>query len=561
MAAVTLAQRMALAIAILTIATTASLGFGVREAWRRTEDERFREQGIAASQRAQAAIQSQTRELPDLIGPLCAHDPVVDSALVGLKSGDLDSRRLSMSLRIPELQKALRLDELLLITSRGEILGAGHDEGLTGTKDTKRAARMADPAGRDAAAANARLRPNAPLAVEAWCLRRDRTRPNLWVGLYAARHVEATLASVAEAHDLSLTLTAPQVSAEEMVSTMPFADLGVTLYAARSRVPLTSALRRLDYTIGAIGTGTLLVALMLSFLLSRGLARPIVSLAKQARGISREDPKPVQAGGGRELKELANAFNQAILDLSAMRKRLAATERIAARREIARRVAHEIKNPLAPIRAAVETLRRLRARNDPAFDEYFDEATRTVLEEVTRITNIVSEFTRFARLPPPNPAPMDAAETVRRVVGLHSSDEVPISLEAPDVSNINADKDQLVQVLTNLIQNAVDAARSNQAPRVWVALKPEGRSRIEITVRDNGPGVAAEMRDKLFEPYATNKSEGTGLGLAIVQRIVIEHGGEIVHSDPPDGGAMFRVVLPIKGPSLLTVAPETTTLS
>ncbi|HMR11696.1 MAG TPA: hypothetical protein PKA88_38205 [Polyangiaceae bacterium] len=179
----TLAQRMALAIAILTIATTASLGFGVREAWRRTEDERFREQGIAASQRAQAAIQSQTRELPDLIGPLCAHDPVVDSALVGLKSGDLDSRRLSMSLRIPELQKALRLDELLLITSRGEILGAGHDEGLTGTKDTKRAARMADPAGRDAAAANARLRPNAPLAGEAWCLRRDRTRPNLWVRL------------------------------------------------------------------------------------------------------------------------------------------------------------------------------------------------------------------------------------------------------------------------------------------------------------------------------------------------------------------------------------------
>ena len=209
----------------------------------------------------------------------------------------------------------------------------------------------------------------------------------------------------------------------------------------------------------------------------------------------------------------------------------------------------------------METLRRLRARNDPAFDEYFDEATRTVLEEVTRITNIVSEFTRFARLPPPNPAPMDAAETVRRVVGLHSSDEVPISLEAPDVSNINADKDQLVQVLTNLIQNAVDAARSNQAPRVWVALKPEGRSRIEITVRDNGPGVAAEMRDKLFEPYATNKSEGTGLGLAIVQRIVIEHGGEIVHSDPPGGGAAFRVVLPIKGPSLLTVAPETTTLS
>src|SRR6185369_3233751 len=113
-------------------------------------------------------------------------------------------------------------------------------------------------------------------------------------------------------------------------------------------------------------------------------------------------------GGGRELEELAAAFNQTIADLVQLRKRLATTERIAARREIGRRVAHEIKNPLAPIRAAVETLRRLRARDDPAFDDYFDEATRTVLSEVFRITNIVTEFTRFARLPAPAPAPFDA---------------------------------------------------------------------------------------------------------------------------------------------------------
>src|SRR6185436_18415212 len=121
------------------------------------------------------------------------------------------------------------------------------------------------------------------------------------------------------------------------------------------------------------------------------------------------------------LEQLAEAFNQTISDLTAMRKRLAATERIAARREIARRVAHEIKNPLAPIRAAVETLCRLRVRNDPAFDEYFDEATRTVLDEVARISNIVSEFTRFARLPPPNPAPMDLGEAAKKVVNLHGS--------------------------------------------------------------------------------------------------------------------------------------------
>src|SRR6185436_17135880 len=154
------------------------------------------------------------------------------------------------------------------------------------------------------------------------------------------------------------------------------------------------------------------------------------------------------------LEQLAEAFNQTISDLTAMRKRLAATERIAARREIARRVAHEIKNPLAPIRAAVETLRRLRSRNDPAFDEYFDEATRTVLDEVARISNIVSEFTRFARLPAPQPAPFNVEDAVRAVVQLHGSSGAPVELRADPLPELIADKDQLVQVVTNLVQNA-----------------------------------------------------------------------------------------------------------
>src|SRR5579863_6829779 len=102
-------------------------------------------------------------------------------------------------------------------------------------------------------------------------------------------------------------------------------------------------------------------------------------------------------------------------DLAGMRRRLAATTRVAAWREVARRVAHEVKNPLAPIRAAVETLRRLRARNDPEFDAYFDEATRTVLDEVHRIANIVTEFTRFARLSPLRPQTVDAADLAQQV--------------------------------------------------------------------------------------------------------------------------------------------------
>jgi nitrogen fixation/metabolism regulation signal transduction histidine kinase len=240
-------------------------------------------------------------------------------------------------------------------------------------------------------------------------------------------------------------------------------------------------------------------------------------------------------------------YNRAIADLAQLRRRLAAAERIAARREIARRVAHEIKNPLAPIRAAVETLRRLRARADPAFEEYFDEATRTVLDEVARISHIVGEFTRFARLPPPNPAAMDLVEAARSVVGLHKADGIELTLSSDDKLPIVADRDQMVQILTNLIQNALDAVRGAPAPKVTVEVRRTG-DHARLVVRDNGPGFTPEVREHLFEPYLTTKADGTGLGLAIVQRIVVEHGGDIALADEPGPGAALVVELPLAGP-------------
>lgn len=546
----TLAQRLLVATLLLTVVTTVSLGFGVREAWRRTEEERFREQGALAFQRLEKQLGAAVRDLPELVEPLCKHDPMVDSALVGLKARDLDSRRLSLSLRVPELMKALRLDELVLVTSEGEVLGAGHADGLVGKRDKRLAERM------QSGTRSARLRTTEPpLAVEAGCIVRDHDNKKLWVGLYAARHLDPMLQATAEAHGVRLSLSRPS-SGADMVTAVSIPDLGgMQLFASQSRVPLARALQALDSTLIVIGGSTFGAALLVALLLSRGLARPIVKMAAQAREVVSGEPKPVKGEGGKELVELANAFNKAIADLTQLRKRLAATERIAARREIARRVAHEIKNPLAPIRAAVETLRRLRARDDPAFDEYFDEATRTVLEEVARISNIVSEFTRFARLPPPNPSPIELSEVVRKVVNLHASSGAAIELSLSPVPIINADADQMVQVLTNLIQNAIDAAKGRDEPRVVVELGPSGPDRVVLAVRDNGPGVPAELRERLFEPYVTTKPEGTGLGLAIVHRIVLEHGGEIFHADAAGGGAVFTVVLAVAGPTLLAEAP------
>lgn len=548
-ARVTLAQRLLLAIGVLTVVTTVALGFGVREAWRRTEEERFRSQFQRTSASLEQELSSQVRALPALVRPLCLHDPVVDSAVVDLEAGRLDSgRRLALSLRVPELMRAFDLDELVLATGRGEILGAGHADGLVGKRDPAVAALLAGP---DMERANLRTDPS-PLALVAYC-RRGTGRAR--VGLVAARHLGPLLERVSTG-DVKLSLVSASSNDEQLVEAFHLPELGTSpVFAVQSRIPLHLALQKLDATVLALGGITFVAALGLALFVSRGLARPIVLLSRQAREVIHGEPKPVEGGGGRELRELAAAFNQAIMDLAAMRKRLAATERIAARREIARRVAHEIKNPLAPIRAAVETLRRLRARQDPAFDEYFDEATRTVLDEVARISNIVSEFTRFARLPPPNPAPMDLVDAVRKVVAFYSNSRPQIELFAEPLPLVTADRDQLVQVMTNLVQNAIDACEGVAEPRVRVSVMPLPGERVELRVSDNGPGVTLEMRERLFEPYATSKEKGTGLGLAIVHRIVVEHGGEIQHRDAPGGGAEFEIVLPTAGPTLLPEAP------
>ncbi|HVJ20489.1 MAG TPA: histidine kinase dimerization/phospho-acceptor domain-containing protein, partial [Polyangiaceae bacterium] len=412
----TLAQRLLLAIGAVTVAATLLVGFGVRDAWQKAEEQRFTEAFQAALPPLQAELAQEASKLEQLVAPLCRDDELVDSALVALVSNELAERRLPLSLRVPKLAGALQLDELRLVASTGEVLGAEKEKpGLVGKKDKELASRL----GKDQIHG---LRREPSLALEYGCSKRQNDNPRLWVGLYAARHVEALLDRVGNRFGVELHQTPVAPSAELMAATINVPELGgIPLTASRSRTPLLKAIEAVDTAILAIGSIALLAALAFAYVLARGLARPIVELSRQAQNVVDGTPRPVTARGGRELQEFAAAFNRTLADLVALRKRLAVSERIAARRDIARRVAHEIKNPLAPIRAAVETLRRLRARNDPAFDEYFDEASRTVLDEVNRIAGIVTEFTRFARLPAPEPAPMDLNETVRSVVNLHAA--------------------------------------------------------------------------------------------------------------------------------------------
>ncbi len=538
----TLARRLLLAMGAVTIAATLLVGFGVRSAWREAEEDLFKKEFADAVAPLRKELADKANELELLVAPLCEHDELVDSALVGLSSNDLAARRLALSLRVPKLAQAHQLDELMLITSQGEVLGAER-EGVVGKRDKALATRLGK-------GLPVSVRRGDKLALEYGCIKTQDGNPRQWVGMYTARHIDTLLERVGASFGVELSETKPKPSPQLMSETLVIPEFGgLELTASRSRTKLDELVERVDRSTLLLGSLALLGAFVFAYLLARGLSKPIVELSRQAREVVHGNPKPVVASGGRELEEFAAAFNATLRDLAALRKRLAVSERIAARREIARQVAHEIKNPLAPIRAAVETLRRLRARNDPAFDEYFDEATRTVLDEVNRITGIVTEFTRFARLPAPEPAPMDLVETVRSVVNLHGASGIRIELDAEQLPAVLADRDQVVQVVTNLLNNAADAVRGRTNGRIRVGLRQD-QDRALISVSDNGPGVDPAIRERLFEPYATTKPEGTGLGLAIVQRIAVEHGGGISYRDAPGGGASFEVELPIAGPSL-----------
>ncbi|HZU81798.1 MAG TPA: ATP-binding protein, partial [Polyangiaceae bacterium] len=332
----------------------------------------------------------------------------------------------------------------------------------------------------------------------------------------------------------------------------------IPIVVSKPKKELVENLARIDQTVLYAALASTAAALVLAVLIARSIGRPIAELASEARKVATGEARPLRVGGAGEIAELARAFDKMLEDLEATKRRLAATSRVAAWREVARRIAHEVKNPLAPIRAAVETLRRLRAREDPEFYRYFDEATRTVLDEVHRLSNMVTEFTRFARLPPPHPQDVDVVELVGQIGRLHgpaSGPRVRVDVERPP-PRVRADRDQLVQVVTNLVQNALDAVSSKgEAGEVCITVDSEGGAAgggawVAITVSDNGPGVAPEIASRLFEPYATTKQQGTGLGLAIAQRIAIEHDGELSYLSAPGGkGAAFRLVLPVDGPA------------
>jgi two-component system, NtrC family, nitrogen regulation sensor histidine kinase NtrY len=294
--------------------------------------------------------------------------------------------------------------------------------------------------------------------------------------------------------------------------------------------------------------GAALAAALLGVLAARRLTSRVETLVETARAVAegRVDAR-VKLAGRDELAELGVAFNTMLDNLEATRKQVNYLQRIGAWQDVARRLAHEIKNPLTPIQLAVQQCVSTYPGDDARFKKLLTDTGEIVEEEIEGLRRLVDTFRTLGQLPKVDPVPLDVGEVVEQLE-LDPVVAPRLTLAAPAKPiRVRGDKLLLKRVLANLVENGMHAGQEAGNPGdVTVAWAANDKGAIEITVDDHGKGVGESDRERIFEPYVTTKETGTGLGLAIAKKIALEHGGDLAVSTraAPTGGARFVLTLP-----------------
>lgn len=341
---------------------------------------------------------------------------------------------------------------------------------------------------------------------------------------------------------------------DETVHALPLSGqqnqlLGILLVgnSRRQYIGLQRHIRTAALLAGAAG---ILLAILFSAWAAGRVTRPVAQLAEAAREVTQGNwSAQVPVTSGDELGDLAEAFNRMTYELTEQRERLVQSERVAAWRELARRLAHELKNPLFPLQLTVENLVRARQQSPQQFEEVFRESSATLLAEIANLKAIISRFSEFSRMPQPRFQPVQLNEIVKDVARLfqaqlhspeHGAMECKLEL-AESMRAVAADAELLHRALSNLVLNAMDAMPQGGTLTLRTR-QDEGKAVVEVS--DTGVGLSPEECERLFTPYYTSKAHGTGLGLAIVQSVVSDHGGRIHVRSRPGQGTTFVIELP-----------------
>jgi two-component system nitrogen regulation sensor histidine kinase NtrY len=328
------------------------------------------------------------------------------------------------------------------------------------------------------------------------------------------------------------------------------------LVVALSRSGMVQAQQHIRAIAYGVAAGGILLAIAFSLWIAARVSRPIEQLARAAGEVAAGNwDVHVPEHGRDEVSVLAQSFNHMTGQLSSQRERLIQSERVAAWRELARRLAHELKNPLFPLQLTVENLVRARQLPEVEFDEIFRESTNTLSAEIANLKAIIGRFSDFSKMPKPELERIDAKDVIARVASLYATAaatrESKIEFETdvdPAPMPLDADPELLHRALSNLVLNAMDAMPDGDT--LTLSAHPKGDA-VELKVSDTGGGLTPEECERLFTPYYTTKQHGTGLGLAIVQSIIADHEGSITVESRAcsaerqmGGGTTFIITLP-----------------
>ncbi|WP_144896074.1 PAS domain-containing sensor histidine kinase [Lutibacter sp. Hel_I_33_5] len=303
-------------------------------------------------------------------------------------------------------------------------------------------------------------------------------------------------------------------------------------------------LREFMYRLGLVYLLMFVIAIAFAYFLSSYITRSIkkVSDKMQQTRLNKRNEKITLDAASSEINNLVDAYNSMIDDLQESAVKLAKSEREQAWREMAKQVAHEIKNPLTPMRLSVQSFERKFDPEDPKIKEKLTEYSQTLIQQIDVMSSIASAFSDFAKMPTQKREKIEVISVVKLALDIFNEEGVSyVPLENELYANL--DKTQLIRIVTNLIKNALQASEKEEKPIIEVKVKSE-KNNVKIIVSDNGKGISEEVKDLIFEPKFTTKSSGMGLGLPMIKNIIEAYDGTISFTSKEGIGTVFTVMLP-----------------
>ena len=330
-------------------------------------------------------------------------------------------------------------------------------------------------------------------------------------------------------------------------------DQGVTL--GYINVPFFSSEKDLDFQISNILVTLInlyafifLVSSLLTVIVTRWMTRTFDIIIRQFDKLNLEQNERIEWPYEDEIGKLVREYNKMVKKVEENAARLAQSERESAWREMARQVAHEIKNPLTPMKLNIQYLQQAMRNDNPNIKQLAENVSNSIIEQIDNLSYIASEFSNFAKMPEAKPEEMEPAALLEKALELYSNDEhIRVTIQKSDEQLlVLSDRSQLLRVFTNLLENAKQAMPTGKEGKINVSLSRENDSML-IAITDNGTGISEEISKKVFQPYFTTKSSGTGLGLAMTRKIIEFWHGEIWFETKEDVGTTFYIRLPLVG--------------